>query len=129
MYKSYNDHTTTAHERQEGNFNSDGTVQNLKEKALSRTYILYYQGIPKSFKFDENNKNFEAEFTYDKKIKNPSVIYLNKNYYYKNGYDLKIMDKNNTSIDGVEITEEGNYINFFIDNTDGIEVKVNLIAL
>ena len=129
MYKSYNDHTTTAHEGQEGIFNSDGTVQNLKEKALSRTYILYYQGIPKSFKFDDNNKNFEAEFVYDKSINKPSVIYFNKNYYYEKGYDLKIMDKNNTIIDGVEITEEGNYINFLIDNTNGIEVKVNLIAL
>ena len=46
MFKSYYDHTTTAAENQEGIFNEDGTIQKMKEKALSRTYIQYFQGLP-----------------------------------------------------------------------------------
>ena len=129
MYKTFNDHTTTAYEGQEGIFNNDGTIQNMKEKALTRSYILYYQGIPNSFIFDDNTKEFNAEFIYEKSISDPSVIYINKELNYKNGYKLKIMDKDNKDLDGVQITEEGNYINVMINNTDGIIVKVNLIAL
>ena len=129
MYKTYNDHTTTAAEGQEGIFNDDGTIQNMKEKALSRTYILYYQGIPVEFNFNDNNKEFNAKFIYMKSIEKPSVIYINKDLYYKKGYKLKIMDVNDKELDGVEITEKDNYIDVLINNEDGIEVKVNLIAL
>ena len=129
MYKTYNDHTTTAAEGQEGIFNDDGTIQNMKEKALSRTYILYYQGIPVEFNFNDNNKEFNAKFIYVKSIEKPSVIYINKDLYYKKGYKLKIMDVNDKELDGVEITEKDNYIDVLINNEDGIEVKVNLIAL
>ena len=129
MYKSYNDHTTTAAEGQEGIFNDDGTIQNMKEKALTRTYIQYYQGIPQEFNFNDNTKEFNAIFKYDKSINSPSVLYLNKDLYYKNGYKLKVMDANNNDLDGVKITTDGNYINIEINNEDGIIVKVNLVAL
>ena len=129
MYKSYNDHTTTAAEGQEGIFNDDGTIQNMKEKALTRTYILYYQGIPKEFVFNDNTKEFNAKFQYDKSINKPSLLYINKDLYYKKGYKLKIMDGNDKELDCVSVTEEGNYISFEINNEDGIIVKVNLVAL
>ena len=125
----YNDHTTTAPEGQEGIFNDDGTVQNMKEKALTRTYILYYQGIPLEFIFNDKTKEFNAKFKYDKSINNPSVLYINKDFYYKNGYKLKIMDENNNELDGVQVTEDGNYINILINNEDGITVKINLVAI
>ena len=53
----------------------------------------------------------------------------NKDLYYKKGYKLKIMDVNDKELDGVEITEKDNYIDVLINNEDGIEVKINLIAL
>ena len=39
------------------------------------------------------------------------------------------MDVNDKELDGVEITEKDNYIDVLINNEDGIEVKINLIAL
>ena len=129
MYKSYNDHTTTAPEGQEGIFNDDGTVQNMKEKALTRTYILYYQGIPLEFIFNDKTKEFNAVFKYDKSINAPSVIYFNEKFNYKKGYKLKIMDENNNELDGVQVIEDGNYINILINNEDGITVKINLVAI
>ena len=55
-YKPYGDHTTSAIEMvsYEGIYNSDGTVQNIKEKGLSRGYVMYYQGRPLEFKYDKS---------------------------------------------------------------------------
>ena len=129
MYKSYNDHTTTAAEGQEGIFNDDGTIQKMKEKALTRTYILYYQGIPEEFNFNDNTKEFNAIFQYDKSIEKPSVIYINKDFNYKNNYKLTITDIEGKELEGVTVTENGNYIEVLINNEDKIKVKVNLKAL
>ena len=77
MFKSYHDHTTTAAENQEGIFNDDGTVQSWKEKALSRTYIQYYQGEPLEVFFNDETAEFLSRFKYDKNIQEPSVLYFN----------------------------------------------------
>ena len=95
-YKPYGDHTTSAIEMvsYEGIFNSDGTVQNIKEKGLSRGYVMYYQGKPLDFKFDKNsNTNFQTSFEYHNDIKEPSVLYYNKDFFYKNGYQIKVTNK------------------------------------
>ena len=129
MYKSYNDHTTTAAEGQEGIFNDDGTIQNMKEKALTRSYILYYQGIPLEFNFDDNSYEFIAKFKYNKNIKESTVLYFNKDLYYKNGFELKFLDENNNKLD-VQYTQEGNYIKFNMDKfEDELIVKINLVPL
>ena len=94
-YKPYGDHTTQAIEMvtYEGIFNDDGTVQNIKERGLSRGYVMYYQGRPIDFKFEENSEtNFETSFEYHHNITESSVLYYNKNYFYKNGYDIKIIN-------------------------------------
>ena len=85
-YKPYGDHTTSAIEMvsYEGIYNDDGTVQNIKEKGLSRGYVMYYQGKPIDFKYQTNsNTNFEASFEYHKNITEPSVLYYNKDFFYK----------------------------------------------
>ena len=129
MYKSYNDHTTTAAEGQEGIFNDDGTIQNMKEKALTRTYILYYQGIPIEFNFDDDTYEFNAKFKYNKDIKESSVLYFNKDLYYKNGFILKFLDENNQKLD-VKYTQDGNYIKFNMEKfEDNLIVGVNLIPI
>ena len=129
MYKSYNDHTTTAAEGQEGIFNDDGTIQNMKEKALTRTYILYYQGIPIEFNFDDDTYEFNAKFKYNKDIKESSVLYFNKDLYYKNGFILKFLDENNQKLD-VQYTRDGNYIKFNMEKfEDNLIVGVNLVPI
>ena len=94
-YKPYGDHTTSAIElvEYEGIYNDDGTIQNIKEKGLSRSYVQYYQGKPIDFKFEINSdSNFETSFEFDKNISEPSVLYYNKDYFYKKGYFIEIIN-------------------------------------
>ena len=94
-YKPYGDHTTSAIEMvsYEGIYNDDGTVQNIKEKGLSRGYVMYYQGKPIDFKYQTNsNTNFETSFEYHKNITEPSVLYYNKGFFYKKGYNIQVIN-------------------------------------
>jgi len=96
-YKPYGDHTTSAIEMvsYEGIYNDDGTVQNIKEKGLSRAYVMYYQGKPIDFIYEtDSDTNFETSFEYHKNITEPSVLYYNKDFFYKNGYEIKVIDDN-----------------------------------
>ena len=94
-YKPYGDHTTSAIEMvsYEGIYNDDGTVQNIKEKGLSRGYVMYYQGKPIDFKYQTiSNTNFETSFEYHKNITEPSVLYYNKGFFYKKGYNIQVIN-------------------------------------
>ena len=126
MYKSYNDHTTTAAENQEGIFNEDGTIQKMKEKALSRTYIQYFQGLPLEVFFNDDTSEFLARFKYDRNINKPSVLYLNKDLNYKDGYELDITDDNGIKIEEVDIEEKENYIYFKINRNKDEDLIVKL---
>ena len=131
MYKSFYDHTTTAAENEEGIFNDDGTIQKMKEKALSRTYIQYYQGIPLEVNFNDETNDFYASFKYDGNINESSVLYLNKNLNYKDGYNLKITDESGNKIEEINIEEKENYIYFKINRKvdENLVVKVSLNPL
>ena len=119
-YKPYGDHTTSAIEMvtYEGIYNSDGTVQNIKEKGLSRGYVMYYQGKPLEFKYEKNSEtNFETSFEYHKNITEPSVLYYNKDFFYKKGYGIQVINKDTkedlVKARKVSLDEESspNYIN------------------
>lgn len=129
MYKTFNDHTTTAANNTEGIFNSDGTLQKYKEKALSRTYIQSYQGYPLSFSFNDESKEANAKFIFKKSIEEPSILYLNSELNYPNGYYLTISDDEGEAIDAnvKEINE--NYVSIYVnEKEDGIIVNIKLIA-
>ena len=131
MYKAYHDHTTTAPQNQEGIFNEDGTLQSYKEKALSRTYIQYYQGVPLEIFFNDETNEFMAKFKYDGSIDEPNVLYLNKELNYNKGYHLDITDEKGNKIEEVSVEDNGNYINFKINRSkdENLTVKVTLIPL
>ena len=126
MYKAFNDHTTTAAENEEGMFNPDGSLQSIKEKALSRTYIQSYQGIPLEVNFDDDTKVFTSSFTYIPEIREPSVLYLYKELNYPDGYTLEFTGDDGTPIEGVEVEEEGNYISFKLDQSTELKVTVTV---
>lgn len=50
MYKSFGDFTTTGG-TSEGMFNSDGTPQDLKLRAIARSYAHAFQGTPETMYF------------------------------------------------------------------------------
>lgn len=127
MYKAYHDHTTTAAENEEGIFNEDGTLQNMKEKALSRTYIQYYQGLPLEVFFNDDTSEFLARFEYDGNIEEPSVLYINKDLNYKDGYKLEITDDDGKAIEEVDVKENGNYIAIKINRSKEEKLIVKII--
>jgi len=88
MYKPFNDFTTTCTDDKEGMFEADGTIQEYKIKALTRTYVQAFQGEGVFMKFDTKTKLFEARFILDKQISHPTVIYINKEIHYKEGYRI-----------------------------------------
>ncbi len=56
---------------------------------------MYYQGKPIDFKYEtDSDTNFETSFEYHKNITEPSVLYYNKDFFYKNGYEIKVIDDN-----------------------------------
>ena len=131
MFKAYHDHTTTAAENQEGIFNPDGTIQSWKEKALSRTYIQYYQGEPLETFYNDETSEFFSRFKYDENIKEPSILYFNKELNYNNGYEIEITDDKGNKIDEVDFEEKDNYIYFKINqsNKKDLIIKVTLTPL
>ena len=135
-YKPYGDHTTSAIEMvsYEGIYNDDGTVQNIKEKGLSRGYVMYYQGKPIDFKYQTNsNTNFETSFEYHKNITEPSVLYYNKGFFYKKGYNIQVIndDTKEDLIQTVKVSMDysiDNYINIkCLENKLDDNTKVRII--
>ena len=116
MYKAYNDHTTTASQNSEGIFNKNGTIQYYKEKALSRTYVMHYQGYPISLNFDDESKVMKSKFILDNSIKKPCVIYANKDFNYPNGYVVNVYNDEEEILD-VNVTYiNNNYIEVFVSS-------------
>jgi endoglycosylceramidase len=97
LYKGYNDFTTTG-SLTEGLYYNTGAVQSVKLAALSRTYAQYVQGTPVSMKFDVQSKAFELVYSLDASIQGPTVIYLNEEVHYPNGYVLTVTNNKGYSV-------------------------------
>jgi endoglycosylceramidase len=68
QYKYYDDLTTSAGTGSEGFWNMDGTLQEWKVKALSRTYLKATQGAPLIQNFKHETGQFYAKFDVDTTI-------------------------------------------------------------
>lgn len=86
--KNFADLTTSAGTGSEGFYNNDGTLQDGKVKALTRTYMMATQGTLKSMEFSTESSNFEARFDVNTAIQQPSVLYYNQQYWYSTGFTL-----------------------------------------
>ena len=78
QYKPFNgDFTTIARGNPEGFWNQDGSLQEYKVKALSRSYMPFTQGNLTSVNFNPSTAAFTAEFTYSAAATAVTVVYLN----------------------------------------------------
>lgn len=75
QFKYYADLTTSAGTGSEGFYNADGSLQDWKAKALSRSYLMFTQGVLTAQKFDTTTSDLTASFTVDTSIKAPTVIF------------------------------------------------------
>ena len=81
QFKYYADLTTSAGTGSEGFYESDGSLQHWKVKALTRSYLMYTQGVLTRQYFNTETAALEASFTVDTQIKAPTVIYQNNQYW------------------------------------------------
>ena len=114
-----------------GLYYNEGGIQVTKERTLSRGYVQYYQGKPISFEFTNDETDFQTVVEYDSLISAPTTLYFNKEFFYKNGYDIKVV--NNKTQEEIKCTielEGDNYILIKdIDSSlDGKEVKIIFTA-
>jgi len=122
MYKPYKDFTTTCPDDREGLFYKDGSVQPFKVKALTRSYVVAFQGEPLSMFFDTETKVLQAEMSYDSSIKRATVIYLNKELNYPNGFNLEVKGTGKY----FEIESEENYIEILIEDYEAELVSFSI---
>jgi len=96
QFKFFEDLTTSAGTGSEGFYNKDGTLQDWKVKALARSYLMATQGVPTLNAFDTETAGLIANWTLDANVDAPTVLYLNSEYWYPNGYTYTV------SVDGTD---------------------------
>lgn len=133
QFKLYEDLTTTASTGSQGFYNADGTLQEWKVKALSRTYLMATQGVPKAMEFDPVESLFAARYELDTEITQPTVIFASRKHHYKVGIELRIWAEGERLMPGAEGLEvdrdpENGRIFIKIDRPDlhkkSIEVRI-----
>lgn len=90
QFKFFEDLTTSAGDGSEGFYNADGTLQEWKVKALARSYLMATQGVPSHMHFATETGAFTAKFTLEVTVDAPTIVYLNEDYWYPNGYDFHV---------------------------------------
>jgi len=114
MYKPFNDFTTICRDDMEGLWDKDGNLQEYKIKALTRTYAVAFQGKGIFMKFFTDKKVFITKYILDRKITKPTVLYMNEDLNYNEGYRLYCSHDNYEVDNGVK-----NYLNLiFKDNEE-----------
>ena len=80
--------------------------------------------------FDPETGDLSFDFTLDTNITEPSVAYLNEEYYYPKGVDIKIKADNGTYLTP-EIDQQGNYHSFMITDEalNGTLIRVSVSAV
>ena len=92
----------------------------------SRTYPQAVAGITKGFKFEKETRKFTMSYTVSASCKSTeTVIYLNKNLHYPNGFNVAV-------VPAVSATwrDSGNYVtlNHQKDLTPGNEISITINA-
>ena len=98
QYKFYDDLTTSAGTGSEGLWDFEGNLMEWKVKALARTYLQATQGILTLQNFNDKNGEFFAEFKVNTDINAPTIVFLDQQYWYPNGYDYEIIDQSTDKI-------------------------------
>jgi len=86
--KLFKDLTTTAGSGSEGIYNSDGSLQHKKLKALTRTYVQRAQGTILKQKFNAENGEYYAQIEINDSIQEFTEIYMNMEYWYPHGANV-----------------------------------------
>lgn len=107
-----------------GLYDDEGELNQRKLRALTRTYIQQYQGIPKEVRFDVHTGDFASWFTHDPEIKKPSVLYYHEKEFYPNGFKVTALFQNETPVRVHTEVKEKNYLSLTLDNKERGEIML-----
>ncbi len=119
QFKTYADLTTSAGTGSEGFYNNDGTLQDMKVKALARTYLPYTQGVLTNNIFNSTTGDFVGSFVYDASIQEPTVLFKSDKYYYANGYTLTVTVEGGAELPSCDVVIQdlkNNYVSIQVTN-------------
>eukprot|EP01084_Bolivina_argentea_P073851 133991_1 len=108
-----------------GLFDKNGSVNTEVVKRLSRTYAQKIAGHIHKMKFDwKHGGNFTLVYDIDIYIREPTIIYVANEYWYPNGYNLKVEA---AQPDAVTHKTHGNYIELY--NSDNIDNNEQIVTV
>ena len=133
QFKTYADLTTSAGTLSEGFWNQDGSLQDWKVKALSRSYLPYTQGTLSHMHFDKNTSFLKARFTFaETSAGSETSIYLNKEYWYPQGYEIYVANGSGTPTVIKSKHVDGNYANInvaeLVGAKEGDKISITVYA-
>jgi len=123
QFKTFEDLTTSAGTGSEGFYNSDGSLQEYKVKALGRPYMMYTQGTLSAMKYDDSANTFHAEFTLGESTAE-SVAFLSQDYYFNCGINASFTVNGNPEPLGYNYT--GGFLSFTLDTRFAVGSPVTL---
>lgn len=130
--KNYADLTTSAGTQSEGFYNNDGTLQDGKVKSLTRAYLPATQGILQSMTFHDTTSDFLARFIVQTSITEPTIAYLNEDYWYNTGFTLQLSTPTGRILqENVDFTldlSQRSYAKFVITNTKLNGQSINVLV-
>lgn len=123
QFKTYKDLTTIAADKSEGFYRKDGTLNLDKVIPLTRPYVPAAQGTILYMRTINGGNTFVMKFTFDKKIKKPTVLYLNEKYWFQGemnpeGASADSCETSSTSQQQklkIVVSSEGKQLDFGID--------------
>jgi len=117
MLKKYDDFTTA--NAAESLYDDAGKLEVAKLKTLSRTYAQAIAGLPGRMTFDPGTAEFHLDFVATV-TSAPTVIYLNEDLYYPNGYVVEVQS---TSCLVQHLQIEKNYLEFSLSTSPACHGK------
>ena len=90
QFKNYSDITTANMKGSQGFYYLNGSLQEAKVRALSRTYPMRISGRPLTYKYYVHTQLFHLEYLYGGKSNITTLIYFNPKMIYTNGIHVEI---------------------------------------
>eukprot|EP01095_Lingulamoeba_sp_RSL-Kostka_P011526 TRINITY_DN4412_c0_g1_i1.p1 TRINITY_DN4412_c0_g1~~TRINITY_DN4412_c0_g1_i1.p1 ORF type:complete len:248 (+),score=75.62 TRINITY_DN4412_c0_g1_i1:98-841(+) len=122
QYKFNADLTTASQTGAESFYLFDGTLDQPKVRALSRTYAQAVSGTPTTHQFDPITARFDLTYDISTTATNrTTVIYYNQEYYYPDGISVTVTPNN---IVNVEQTDRYILVTHNAGSTGSIDVSI-----
>ena len=127
QYKYFDDLVACQECYNQSLYSESGQLELNKVRALSRTYAQKIAGKPINMFYNTTDSSFRLVYSINSSIKEPTVVYINEQLNYKNGYNLHVISKKNVTLVVNKLYKMGKLINIYSNKSnddDIIEVYI-----